>query len=88
MVTTDLFQTTVIKGIHSEKIRIKLVYNDTCRHSQLAKIFWKGQYLWLIIPTVAQYKSQLNQEANICDWGLIPKTAEVAARFQEETAAL
>jgi len=24
MVTTDLFQTTVIKGIHSEKIRIKL----------------------------------------------------------------
>ena len=87
MVTTNLFQTTVIKGIHSEKIRIKLVRDDTSRHLQLAIIFWKGQYLWLIIPTVAQYKNQLNQAANICDWGLIPITAEAGTRFQEETAA-
>ena len=87
MVTTDLFQTTMIKGIHSEKIRIKLVCDDTSGHLQLAIIFWKGQYLWLIIPTVAQYKNQLNQAANICDWGLIPITAEAAARFQEEIAA-
>ena len=87
MVTTDLFQTTMIKGIHSEKIRIKLVCDDTSGHLQLAIIFWKGQYLWLIIPTVAQYKNQLNQAANICDWGLIPITVEAATRFQEETAA-
>ena len=87
MVMTDLFQTTVIKGIHSEKIQIKLVCDDTSRHLQLAMIFWKGQYLWLTIPTVAKYKNQLNQAANICDWGLIPITVETAARFQEETAA-
>ena len=87
MVTTDLFQTTMIKGIHSEKIRIKLVYDDTSRPLQLARIFWKGQYLWLIIPMVAQYKNQLNQAANICDWDLIPITAKAAARFQEEIAA-
>ena len=87
MVTTDLFQTTVIKGIHSEKIRIKLVCDDTSHHLQLARIFWKRQYLWLIIPTVTQYKNQLNQAANICDWGLIPIAAKAAARFQEKTAA-
>ena len=87
MVKTDLFQATMIKGIHSEKIQIKLVCDDTSRHLQLTMIFWKGQYLWLIIPTVAQYKTQPNQAVNICDSGLIPITAEAGTRFQEETAA-
>ena len=87
MAATNLFQTTMIMGIHSEKIRIKLDYNDIFLHSQLARIMWKDQYLWLIIPMVLQYKNQLNQAANICDWGLIPIAAKAEARFQEKTAA-